>query len=254
MPRTFLLAGAASALMICSAQAADIVEPTYYDWTGGYLGLQGGYAWGENDVGFSDLAGAVPNPPVFEGIDGDDVVMLEGDDGKIDLEGWIGGAHAGYNVQMDSFVFGLEGDIEFAGMDGDTDLFFSETDPGPIGEVKQEIDWLGSLRLRLGYAMDRSLIYLTGGLAAGGVDSEVRLLAPSVHESESDTAWGWTLGGGFEYAFTDELSGNIEYRYTDLESTEVSVDQADFGFSGKTKFDNNFNAVRVGLSWHFGGI
>lgn len=60
---------------------------------------------------------------------------------------------------------------------------------------------------------------------------------------ESDIEWGWTIGGGLEYAFSDELSARIEYRYTDLGSTQVTNDVFDF--------DNNFHAVRVGLSWHF---
>lgn len=250
MLKNILFAGTASVLMIGAAQAADIIEPTYYDWTGGYIGLQGGYAWGENDVS-PDVD--VLQPALLGLFDTDDkpIVLDPSQDGQIGMDGFVGGAHAGYNWQADSIVFGLEGDIEYADLSGKTDIFVFGDDLEPSGEAEQSIDWLGSLRLRLGYAMDRALIYATGGLAVGGVDMEVSFDELG-SESESETAWGWTVGGGFEYAFTDELSGRIEYRYTDLGDTEASVD-AD-GISGDFEFENTFHAVRAGLSWHFGAL
>lgn len=244
MLKNLLFAGAASAVMIGTAQAADIIEPAAYDWTGPYIGLQAGYAWGNNDV----------SPDVEEispGINAAAIVLSPPEDGDIDIDGFVGGAHLGYNFQADSLVFGLEGDIEYADLSGDTDVFFDADDEEPIGEAEQNIDWLGSLRLRLGYAMDRALIYATGGLAVGGVDVKVSI-DQAGNESESETAWGWTVGGGLEYAFTDDLSARIEYRYTDLGNTDVSID--DLGFAGDVEFEHTFHAVRAGLSWHFDSL
>lgn len=245
MLKNLLFAGTASVLMIGTAQAADIIEPTAYDWTGAYIGLQGGYAWGNNDVS-PDVE---PLEPAIGALDA--ITLDPPDDGDIDIDGFVGGAHIGYNFQADSLVFGLEGDIEYADLSGDTDIFFSPDDEEPIGEAEQNIDWLGSLRLRLGYAMDRALIYGTGGLAVGGVDMKVKI-DETGSESESETAWGWTIGGGLEYAFTDDLSARIEYRYTDLGKTEVSTDDLDL--PGDFEFENTFHAVRVGLSWHFNSL
>ena len=222
MFKNILFAGTASVLMIGTAQAADIIEPTAYDWTGAYIGLQAGYAWGENDVS--------PDVEVIQPaltLDDDPVVFDPSQDGQIGMDGFVGGLHAGYNWQDDSLVFGLE------------------------GQAEQNIDWLGSLRLRLGYAMDRALIYATGGLAVGGVEAKVSLDEIG-SESENETKWGWTIGAGLEYAFTDDLSARIEYRYTDLGKTEVSTDSLEF--PGDVEFENTFHAVRVGLSWHFNSL
>lgn len=241
MFKKFLLAGAASTLMIGSAQAADIIEPTVYDWTGPYIGLQGGYAWGENDVSFEqELAQAAAR--------GDPVVLEPSEDGSIEIDGFVGGLHAGYNIQSDSFVFGLEGDVEYADLSGKTDILQEADDEAPVGEIRQDIDWLASLRLRAGVAMDRALFYATGGLAVGGVDMKIIDSQDDEVADGSTTAWGWTIGGGLEYAFTDELSARVEYRYTELEDTDVS------GEGATADFENSFHAVRGGLSWHFGAI
>ena len=114
------------------------------------------------------------------------------------------GLHLGYLWQQDALVLGIEGDGEFADIDGDTDVFLFEGNPEPIGSVEQEIDWLASLRLRAGFAWDRALIYATGGLAVGGVELSADL-GDIGSESKSNTEWGWTIGGGLEYALTDEL-------------------------------------------------
>lgn len=220
MLKNILLMGAASILVIGTAQAADIAAPepaAVYDWTGGYIGIQGGYAWGKTeadtdiDEDFTDI----------EGLDIDD----------FDASGFVGGGHAGFLMQSDSFVYGIEGDIEFADMKDDVDIGLDLPGPGPGpgladgGKAEKEIDWLGSLRLRGGFAFDRALVYATGGLAVGGVSLETDLsplaLSAVSNDDDSKTAWGWTIGGGLEYALTDSLSTRVEYRYTDLGNTDV---------------------------------
>ncbi len=245
MLKKVLLAGAASALMMGAAQAADVGEPppAVYDWTGGYIGIQGGYAWGKSEAE-TDI------DPDFTDIEG-----LEIDD--FNADGFVGGGHAGFLMQSDSFVYGLEGDIEFADMKDDVDIGLDIAGP-PLadgGKAEKEIDWLGSLRLRAGVAFDRALVYATGGLAVGGVSLETDLspLALGVVSNDSDdkTAWGWTIGGGLEYALSDALSARVEYRYTDLGKTDVRVEDVDGdGVDGET--DNDFHAVRLGVSWRFG--
>ena len=229
MLQRLLLAGAFAGLTLTMAQAADIeATPAAYDWSGPYVGLQGGYAWGDNDASMQSFR----VPPLT--VD------------SIDIDGWLGGIHAGYLWQNDSFVFGVEGDGEFADIDGETDVTRGQE---VVGQLEQEIDWLASLRLRAGFAVDRALFYATGGLAVGGVEASASYQIPAYSSGKNDTEWGWTAGGGVEYAFTDDLSARIEYRYTDLGDTKETPPDDRFP---PFEVENTFHAVRAGLSWHFG--
>lgn len=241
MLKNLLLAGVAMGMLAGAAQAADVVEPVAYDWSGPYVGLQAGYGW---DAGDLDI----------EGKD------LDYDASTLSADGFVGGAHLGYLLQSDSFVYGIEGDIEFADMKDKTSIFGSDNGgvtSYELSEVEKKIDWLGSLRLRAGFAMDRALIYATGGLAVGGVKldadfEDVELPDFYLNEQDRSTEWGWTLGAGLEYALTDDVSARIEYRYTDLGKTKLNLKDPDDGSSaGELEVENNFHAVRAGVSWRF---
>ncbi len=139
----------------------------------------------------------------------------EDDDG-----GFVGGAQVGYNYQIGSFVVGLEGDIQYADF-GSEGAFVVD---GTTYDLDRS-DWFGTVRARAGVAFDRALIYATGGFAF------------------ADDANGWTVGGGVEYAFTNNLSAKIEGLYVNLDNDD------DFpGFDGET----DFGVVRAGLNFRFG--
>lgn len=252
MLKKLLLSGATVSCLAPATLAADIDEPATFDWTGPYIGLQAGYGWGENDVQW-DLA-----PPALVNQRGaSDPLLLDPlSDGSIAMDGILGGLHTGYNWQMDGLVLGIEGDAELAGMKGDTDIYLAEGDEDPNGRAEQDVDWLASLRLRAGFAADRALLYVTGGLAASGAEQEL-VLGHGIYKTQNDeTLWGWTLGGGMEYALTADLSARLEYRYTDLGDSDVDIDddaaaQLDGGPGSTVKFDNELHTVRAGLSWHF---
>jgi outer membrane immunogenic protein len=111
--------------------------------------------------------------------------------------GWLGGAFVGYNLQTNqNLVVGIEGDVTYSSRNGYSNGY----------DVHN--DWNGTIRGRLGYAVDRFMIYGTGGLAVGNVQSSTA--------SESATKVGWTLGAGIETALTDKVTGRVEYRHTDL--------------------------------------
>ena len=218
---TVCLANAAYAadLPVYEAPVAAVVAP--YDWSGFYLGLQGGYAWGSADTDVR--TGGV----LFSSIDPDG-------------DGFVGGAHAGYLYQFDSFVIGAEADIEYSGIDG------SDRNATIFGDG--EINWMASLRLRAGYAWDRVLLYATGGLAYADVDGGGGPIA-SPRQGYSDDAWGWTLGAGADYAFTDNWSARLEYRYTAFDDVGSGLAPLYPGFNASTDID--LHAVRVGVSYHF---
>jgi outer membrane immunogenic protein len=238
MLKKTLLTGAAIVLMSIGAQAADIVEPTAYDWTGPYIGLQGGYAWGKNDLSAKSTGQVITL----------DAAVIDGDDGSFDLDGFVGGGHIGSNWQRDALVLGLEGDIEYADLDDKIGIFDQAGNLAGRDEV--EVDWLGSVRLRGGFAIDRALLYATGGLAAGGAKLKTEDEFGEHLVDETDTKWGWTIGGGLEYAFTDDLSARVEYRYTDLGTIKARDEDQNVD----DKADLAFHAVRVALSWHFRGM
>lgn len=207
------------------ALAADaVVEEVVVDvapvfiWTGGYVGLHGGWAWGRENDNLSD----------FE-------PQADGD--EFDVDGFLGGLHAGYNWQSGSFVYGLEGDIDYADIDGGADF--------PIGSLSLESDWQASLRLRAGYAMDTWLLYATGGVAFGHAELSGNVLAAS--GSDDNTHVGWTIGGGVEKAFTPNWIGRFEVRYTDFGSEDYDFD----GLGGSVEADWNQTAVLLGVSYKF---
>lgn len=185
--KTLFLAGLLSALSL-PALAADIVtevapEPvatetvTAFDWTGAYIGLQAGGTWVDGKF-------RVPGTSVSE-----------------DFNGGFIGKFVGYNFMIDNFVIGVEGDINYAWNEN------SYRVAGVRGDVGT--DWSGSLRARLGYSLDRALIYATGGWAAtnGYIETPARDWNRTFH--------GWTVGAGVDFAMTDSIFVRAEYRYTD---------------------------------------
>jgi outer membrane immunogenic protein len=186
-----------------------------FTWSGFYVGVQAGYGWGDTDARTGTLS-------AFN------------EAYSYNTSGALGGVHAGYNWQAQSIVLGLETDIEVAGIDG--------SGIGTLGSTHTtQIDWLGSFRGRVGVAADRTLFYLTGGLAYADIDTA----GPSI--SNSDWRTGWTLGGGIEHAFTPNITARIEYRYTDLGSDSFGSTRLNRAQSS----DVTFNAVRAGLSFRF---
>jgi outer membrane immunogenic protein len=151
------------------------------------------------------------------------------DDGA-DNVGMNGGAIGGYlglNWQSGNWVYGVEGDVNYTSNDGS------------IYGIDIGTEWQGALRARLGYAFDRLLVYGAGGLAI----SEVFVDAPPIL-SEKETFTGWTVGGGVEYAFTDNWSTRLDYRYSDYGSSN-------FGLMGVTEIDVTEHALRVGVGYRF---
>jgi outer membrane immunogenic protein len=195
--KAFSILAAASILTLSSAaHAADAVEtipaapvaieqPVVFSWAGPYAGVHGGYAWGNAES------------PGFAA-------------GEDDFDGGRFGAFVGYNWQFSNgFVAGIEGDVNYDWNEnnyvgGDIDTGFS-----------------GSVRGRVGFAMDRALIFAAGGWTA--TNASINGAA-----NDDDTLHGWTLGAGVDYAFTDNVFGRVEYRYNDYGSGDLAGNRFDF--------------------------
>ncbi|KFB10518.1 outer membrane protein [Nitratireductor basaltis] len=215
--KNFALSAAAAALLtvagVASSQAADAivdVPPTppaapmevapVASWGGFYAGLQAGYGFG-----------------------GDATV----DGAEYDIDGFVGGAFAGYNVQSGPWVFGLEGDVNYNGIETDT----------AAATVEGGVD--GSLRARAGYEVfNNVLLYGTAGGAAG------RFEASQGGFSDDQTHLGWTAGAGTDVKLTEKSFARLEYRYTDYGSETYDL-------AAPTEVDVNSHKVMVGFGMQF---
>lgn len=224
MRRVLLSTISLLALSAGSALAADIPRPApvykapaavqMYNWTGGYIGLNGGYGFG----GSSDWG-------------------LLG--GNIDPKGGTVGLTLGYNWQAlgSPWVFGLEGDINWSDIKGSFASFAC-----PFGcEIKNE--WFGTVRGRVGYAVDRVMPYVTGGLAYGDVSAKINGISTT-----SDTNFGWTVGAGLEGALAPNWTAKIEYLYMDLGNSDCGALVCGGLVSG---IDFTSHIVRAGVNYKF---
>lgn len=216
--KKFLLSGVAALGLIAAgaASAADlpsrkgpVVAPVYvpvFTWTGFYVGANAGYAWGNVKANSVNL-------------------------GRVgDLDGFIGGGQVGYNYQMGQFVVGAEADFQGA------DLATGNS----LGLVRVKTEYFGTVRARVGVAFDRFMPYITGGWAYGNVKTSIPALAFS---SDRTHTGGYAIGGGLEYAFTNNLIGGVEYLYVDLGEKNI--------LGAGTKVGTDFSVVRARLSYKF---
>jgi outer membrane immunogenic protein len=267
--RNLLLATAVAVIVSAPAFAADLPAPEPepvvvlpFTWTGFYIGGHAGYGWGDEDDDLDNNfpPGSNPNPP---GPDPDpdpdpdphpphcdysskcgSHVTNKAD--SFDVNGFLIGAHAGYNFQYGSWVFGVEGDVDWNGADGDND-FEAVGDVDAEGTLSLDVNWQASLRARAGYAFDRFLVYGTGGLAFASADLEFNgTIDDDRFDASDDQSFvGWTIGVGAEYAFTDNLLGRLELRYTDFGDQDFDLRET------SVNVDWNQTAVLVGLSYKF---
>ena len=169
--------------------AADIEPaPEVYDWSGIYIGAHGGYGFGDVEYDTS----------------------LTGENITSDADGFIGGGHLGWNWQMDSIVFGGEASFTGADLDGDNDS-------GVAGvNLDGDVSWYALFGGKLGFAADRTLFYAKGGYAYGEIGtSGTNANIPDAF-SNDENHHGWFIGGGLEYAWTDNVIVGAEYNFIDL--------------------------------------
>lgn len=174
-----------------AVQAQDAASA--FDWSGAYAGGHAGWLWAQTHY-------VEPDDPQF-GFDAD-------------LDGLAGGVLAGYSRQIDRFVIGAEID------GGLTDASFGSKDSGGNGYAAFDLDANAHLRARLGYAFDRTLLFVAGGLALARL--AVDDTDPGFGKNHA-THVGWTIGGGVEHAVTGNLFLRLEYLYDDYGSESSSI-------------------------------
>ncbi len=204
----FLKFGATAVALVLgatAASAADFGAPAPPETPQAYIAPA--FSWAGPYVGV--LAG-------YGWADFNDTAVTDG-------SGWLAGGYLGYNWQIDPWVAGLEVDAMWSGIRGSS------------GAVTNELDYLTTVRGRLGVAVDNWLFYGTGGFAMAGGSS-----GPGPTTSRTHT--GWVIGAGVEAAFTESITGRIEYNYVDLNAKTYG--------NGVTA-SPNAHLVKVGLGFKF---
>lgn len=264
--KNFLLASVSAFVLAGGAQGADL--PVAYkapplvipSWTGLYVGINGGVTW--QDGSFNDPDGCC-------------VLAGRGSPATYDVSttGGIFGGYAGYNWQQQSFVYGVEADIDWVG--AKATAVWGPGAPnggGATYQQSQDIRWLATILARAGIDIELTLFYLTGGLAVAQVNNSFNVFCggnvclPQASAgtlvdtfSESKTQFGWTAGAGFEHMFDSHWTLRGEFRYVDLGSTSVScnvvVPTARFcstaGASYRGEFSNTLMTGLVGVAYKF---
>src|ERR1700688_1746270 len=234
MRRIYIFGGGIGVVLAtCSfAIAADLrtnlpteapVRSAIYDWTGFYLGGHVGYGGGS----FGPGTNALPEQGVFF---------------PHSVTGLIGGYQAGYIRQFSNHVvLGIEADASFTSpVDGPA------LTPAPFNTT---LDYVGTMRGRIGYAFGALLPYVTGGFAWGHSHVNVNDGGRSVVSSPGQTQVGWTAGAGVEFAVSGNWSAKVEYDYIDL--SRRMYDLSGFGLPS-INVDPNIHLVKFGLNYRFG--
>ena len=259
-------------------------RPAHADgiWSGFYVGANAGYAWGNADNNLTIADGPGINCHFCAGGAGNDAGLVQtAGSPSFDPKGFTGGAQLGYNWQTQNWVYGLEADFNAFSqkqtVDHAVDLpantagsnCFSGGLVPCVGNISTSIktDWLLTVRPRIGYAWNQTLVYATGGLAltrlrlSQSYADNVNFIAfppgGSVNLSSSATKVGWTVGGGIEHKLAYNWSVKAEYLYVRFDGINANGTLTD-GFPGDfANFSNNLdhlasNIVRFGLNYKFG--
>jgi outer membrane immunogenic protein len=242
-----LLAGfavASLALGALPAAAADIgnqpayraptLTPSYYNWTGFYVGGHVGGAWADKDWSQTFPGGA----------------PFSSNGTSFSADGFIGGGQIGYNWQTGNWVFGVEGDVSWSGQSGSG----VQAAPFTAWTSFTDVNWIGTVTGRVGYAWDRVLVYGKGGVAWANEDHSQAFNGVQV-SSTSSTHVGWTVGLGLEYAFGNNWSAKIEYDYIDLGTKNIGFANAPPAPGARAvdgfNIDQTMQQVKFGVNYRF---
>jgi outer membrane immunogenic protein len=234
MKKSLLLVTASLVALSAAAPAvaADLAARPYtkapamvaaiYDWSGFYIGINGGGASARTTW---DLVGG-------------------GREGSHDATGGTVGGQIGYRWQSGQWVFGVEGQGNWADFSGDnvSALFATRN--------RSKIDSFGLITGQVGYAWNNVLVYVKGGAAVVGDKYEVFSTASgSLLASNDQTRWGGTVGAGLEYGFAPNWSVGVEYNHIFLEDKDVTF----AGLRGTDRISQDVDMGLVRLNYKFGG-
>lgn len=246
----YLLSTATIFGLSATAYAADLpsrkAPPAFaavpvFTWTGFYVGVNAGYVF-NGDTKFDRTVGSLPNNNAAL------TAGLRPFANTVDDDGFSVGGQVGYNYQIGNVVFGIEADIAYTDLDR-IETLSNTTNLGPlvtpgappttrVNQYRGGLDFLGTVRGRIGYAFDRFMIYGTGGLAYGGVNNRVTFnipggTTPFFDGKQDDIKAGYVVGAGIEYAIptgsflnffnSSAVTVKLEYLHYDLGRDRILI-------------------------------
>ncbi|HET9584146.1 MAG TPA: outer membrane beta-barrel protein [Bradyrhizobium sp.] len=223
------------------AVAADLAARPYtkapamiaavYDWSGFYIGANGG--WGQSRNSWDFLPG-----------------VLTFGEGSHDASGGTVGGQVGYRWQAGTWVFGVEAQGNWADFKGSNISLFDAT-------VRNEsrIDAFGLFTGQVGYAANNVLFYVKGGAAVTSNDYRRFFAATNTlfASSNDDTRWGGTVGVGLEYGFAPNWSFGVEYNHLFMQDRTLAFTTPGGLFFGNVRVDQDVDLVTARLNYKFGG-
>jgi outer membrane immunogenic protein len=227
-----LLSGVAAAALVVALNgpglAADLairkapaMQVAGCEWCGFYFGGNLGYGWSRSAL---------------------DNAVNEGVGSR--LSGLSVGLHSGYNWQQGQWVFGLESD----GMITPWERTYLEPRGGQDTQTRRRIDWLSSIRGRLGFAFDRNLIYATGGVA--WVSANTTQNSTSTFKNVRFDTTGYVVGGGIERKLSSNVSIRLEGLHYVFNKVRTHTASTEFETSTLTDKLRDVTVIRTGVSWH----
>lgn len=277
--KKFLVTTLLSVLPVAAVSAADLprampvkapIAVAASDWTGAYIGVHVGYGWGTSNTSVTPGNSWIGDP--------DWPNVSTASTNSLKLNGPFGGAQIGYNQQFRNFLLGIEADFSYFGMkaSANSGTIACVPNPGCAGgtfSVHSEttVNWVSTIRPRLGWATSDTLLYVTGGLAIAGVgySQSISFFSPLLDDlpnttnsgganagSLSKTQVGWALGVGGEYRLDQNWSLKADYLHIDLgsqgfNSTYIEPLPSGRTFSVSHTQDLTLDTVRVGFNRHF---
>ena len=221
----------AADLAVSPVKAPPPVIVPFYDWTGFYIGGNGGWGESRNCWGFTTLGGAALT------------------DGCSSGSGGVFGGQLGYRWQFGQFVFGLEGQGDWADLKS-----FRQSTIDPAFSTSTKVDGLGLITGQLGYAVNAALFYVRGGAAVTSNRYDITNTAGADVASASSTRWGGALGIGFEYGFAPNWSAGIEYDRLFMGDANNTFSVANPIVAGAlNRIGQDVDLVTIRFNYRFGG-
>jgi outer membrane immunogenic protein len=240
-----LLGGALSLGLVTSASAADlaarpytkapppVAAVAYYDWSGFYLGANGGWGSSRNCWDLYTAAG-----------------VFVGNEGCHDATGGVAGGQIGYRWQAATWVFGLEAQGDWADLRGNNVSLIA-----PAFRNDTHVSAFGLFTAQVGYAWNNALLYVKGGAAV--TDNRYRSFVTATNVlagSANDSRWGGTVGVGLEYGFAPNWSAAIEYDHLFMGSHTLNFTTPAGAFFASDRIRQDVDLVTVRLNYRFGAL